>query len=394
MGRRPAGEPPKYRRHKTSNLGFSVLDGDTKYFPGPYGSDQSLAEYEAYIAAWRVSHGKVIAKAATRRGTLEAAVQAFLEAHEPPRYSPTEYDDIKRDLDGLTSQWGRISPAALRPQHLRAVRQVWIDAGNYRETVNRRVNRLRRFLRWAVGAELVPPSVLQVIEHMEPLRKGEAPDAHPVEPVPLRDFVKTRKHLPPRIRAMTTIQYYAGPRPAEVGRMRGREIIRSGSIRVGNRRLKIPAGVWLFAPGATKVDRYEDIKIVYCLGPRCQEALTPWLTEDPDAYLFSPRAAADEHHAERRRPDSRYVRVARPRLAPGDCYDTHAYRQVIQRVCAAHDILPWTPAQLRHNFISRMDALSDLVTASAAVGHRTLATTAIYLQSKIHAVGPIAAERG
>ena len=80
----------------------------------------------------------------------------------------------------------------------RAVRQVWIDRGQARSTVNKNAGRLKRLFKWAVGEELVPTRIHQALLAVDGLRKGrcESHDPPPVQPVDTEVVKATLPHLP------------------------------------------------------------------------------------------------------------------------------------------------------------------------------------------------------
>src|SRR4051812_39655965 len=119
------------------------------------------------------------------------------------------------------------------------------------------------------------------------------------------------------------------PRAGELQAVRG---LRAGDGAI--RLLRRGAGavqVWLKARIATSSRGRTQRRIF--LGPRAQAILKPWLRADPSEYLFQPREAMEEHHAGRKwgrktplTPSQRArTRVAEPRRAPGERYDSRAY---------------------------------------------------------------------
>jgi hypothetical protein len=78
--------------------------------------------------------------------------------------------------------------------------------------------------------------------------------------------------------------------------------------------------VWEYRPLFHKTEKRGHDRVVL-LGPACQAALAPWLSEgDPDAFLWSPKNAEEERHA--RRPLARRT----PR------WRSHVQRNTNQRV--------------------------------------------------------------
>ncbi len=379
MGRRSNHQPPKMCHHKGTGQAYSNFGGKRVYF-GLHGSKEAFAAYQAFLADWYRTHGQKIVPTA-RKGTLAAAVQAFLADIEPPRYSAVEHADISRDLAAVTKSHGFQHPDQFRLTHLRAIRDQWMSAGNTRSTLTRRVSRIRRFFRWCVNADLCKATTWESLKALLPVTRGQAADPPDIEPVPLRQLAATLRHLPATVAAMARLQYYCGCRPGEICRMRGAEIFKAGKVRIGNRSISVPPGVWLFLPGQFKTLE-SGRPLIYQLGPRCQRLLTPFLGDDPTAFLFDPQADGRRRQRPRGKP-------------PQPCYVSGSYYRVVERTCDRHGIAHWSPNQLRHNFVSRVqDVTGDLVATSEAVGHQSPDTTLIYLQRRIAAVGKLAARIG
>ena len=89
-------------------------------------------------------------------------------------------------------------PRALKSiqAHLKTTR-CRTDAGRHRgnptpptlstSEINRRINTIRRVFRWGVSEELVPPTILQALESVQGLRRGEARENPDRTAVPLED---------------------------------------------------------------------------------------------------------------------------------------------------------------------------------------------------------------
>lgn len=168
--------------------------------------------------------------------------------------------------------------------------------------------------------------------------------------------------------------------------MRGDEIHKS-SIRVKKRTLDLPPGVWAFIPSQHK-NLSKGKSIRYLAGPRLQRILAPMLVTD--GYLFSaPKRAYF-------RVDNYAQHIERACHEAGvTCQECgHEWRRYEKRekmcpVCGAtgDDLrwaLPrWSPNQLRHNFLTRMDRLVGIAAASSAVSHASVATTAVYVEANL-----------
>jgi hypothetical protein len=172
-----------------------------------------------------------------------------------------------------------------------------IEAGLARKTINARVNRIRRFFRWAVSNEMVSESVVTALEMVAALRKGEqvevmtddglkesavreSPGIHDVEWDRVDEVLP---HLPRPIAAMVQIMRFSNCRAEDVVIMRTCDVVRDGDL-------------WVYRPESHKNQWREEHSDIHqravLLGQRCQEILEPFLKpEQPVEYLFSPRAA-------------------------------------------------------------------------------------------------------
>jgi integrase len=112
--------------------------------------------------------------------------------------------------------------------------------------------------------------------------------------------------------------------------------------------------VWVYTPRKHKTEHDGHHRSVY-LGPRSQQILQPWLKDNPDSYLFSPREAEKERRAKQRaerktkvRPSQKNRKKPNPKRTPRDCYDTASYYRAIYHGCELANVEKWHPNQLRH----------------------------------------------
>src|SRR5206468_1395317 len=199
---------------------------------------------------------------------------------------------------------------------LKAVRQSMIEAGLARTTINQRVGRIVRLVKWAVENELVPPAVHEALKAVRGLQKGrsEARETEPVRPVPEADVEAIRPFVARQVWAMVELQRLAGMRPGEVTAMRTCDLDTSGAV-------------WAYTPESHKTAHHGRGRRI-CLGPGAQAVLGPWLGPDPSDYLFRPKEAVEERLAERRQrrrtpltPSQRArSRKRYPGRPPGDRY--------------------------------------------------------------------------
>lgn len=400
MGRRAEGDIPAYKLHKASGRAYCQVDRKQHYF-GTFGTRESRADYRAFVERWERVKGKLQAEVDDGEpGTILEAVQVYLD-EALGEISATERADIERNLTTLTDRYGDCYVDDFKPLQLRDLRDHWCAAGHVRKTINKAMGRIRQFFQWCVREEFAQPDTHSRLLAEPNLKRGKkAPDNPPVEAVPESDYLATLPQLSSRLRAMAQIQFLCGSRPAEVCAIRGREIHQAGSVRIGRSSIQVPAGVWLWMP-PHKTQRLEKL-VVYTMGPQAQAIVAPWLRDNPDEHLFQPREQRVEQYAalrtdespaavqrrekrKQRRPGTRYARSA---------WTTDSYDKSIAAAAKRAKVPHWSPNQLRHSFVSRTTALSNLLTASAAVSHSSPDVTLMYLDRQIQEVAKLAAKHG
>jgi integrase len=183
---------------------------------------------------------------------------------------------------------------------------------------------------------------------------------------------------------MVELQRLSGMRPQEVCSIRTIDIDRSGRA-------------WIYTPETHKTEHHGRERKIY-FGPAAQEILRPWLRPELTTYVFSPREAMDERHAERRQarrtpltPSQRgRKRKAKPKRSPGERYDTRSYYHAVlygirranrEAKRVGDDEIPhWHPNQLRHNAATRLRREFNLDVARAVLGHSSPIVTEHYAE--------------
>jgi integrase len=197
-----------------------------------------------------------------------------------------------------------------------------------RTVINRRVGRIIRLFKWAVGEELVNALVQQALKAVAGLQKGrcDARETEPVRPVPDAMVDAVLPYLLPPVRAMVQMQRLTGMRPGEVCLMRGIDIDMSGDV-------------WLYKPPYHKL-AYRGKARVIAIGPRAQALIKPFLQLDTQAYLFSPRAAVSHREQVLRaarktkvQPSQVCRKVRAPRRHAGERYTSASYLTAVYRAC-------------------------------------------------------------
>jgi integrase len=386
---------PAYRHHKASGQAVVTLGGKDVYL-GPHGTELSKANYDRALAEWLAggrspSRRSSVAQAGLTVGELIVRYWTFARRHYRRDGEPTrELDNIRDALRPLCDHYRHLGADRFGPVALKTVRQAMIDAGLARTTINFRVSKIRRTFRWAAANELVPAGVyhgLMTVTGLLPGRDGVR-DSEPVKPVPEAHIAAVRPLVSKPIRAMIDLQALTGMRPGEVMAMRGVDIDRSGAV-------------WVYRPSRHKTQGRGGQRAVP-LGPQAQAVLSPWLGNDPLAYLFSPATAVAIRNARRREerktpmtPSQARRRPKRhPRRAPGKCYNKNAYGQAILRACKKANIPRWHPNQLRHTAATRFRERYGIEAARQLLGHRSTAPTEIYAEADLGRVVGIMAEIG
>ena len=327
----------------------------------------------------------------------------------------TELDNMSAALQPVRSLYDDIPAAAFGPLALRAVRQSMIDDGLSRKVINSRVNRIRRCFRWAASVERIDASIVHALETIEPLQPGrsDAPERPPVQPVPLETVEATLPHLNRIVRAMVLVQLRCGCRAGEVAILRGCDVTPGEPN-------------WEYRPRYHKTAWRGKTRVIP-LGPRAQEVIGSFLDRDPAAYLFDPREAVADHHADRgerrkskRTPSEKAKRKERPGQGHADHYDRRGYRQAVVRACdraflhptlskiKSKDLTPeqhtelrewrkahrWSPLQLRHTAGTLVRSRYGLEGAQLHLGHAKADTTEIYAERDLNRAHQIATEIG
>lgn len=351
---------PRYCHHKATGRAVVYLGGKPNYL-GRYGTPESKAQYKAVVARWlegralpsdRVDVSDVFAP---QKSMSVAELILRYKRHSEAYYRDSrEASNLKDAIRPVRVEFGKLAASLFGPLHLKRVRDLMIEAGLSRRSINSRVNRIRRMFKWAVAEEIVGPEVLAKLQAVEPLRPGRGgKERPPVRPVTWEAVEATLPHLSLRVRAMVLFAWHTGARPGELVQLTTASIDRTKDV-------------W----GA----RLEKHKNAYrghsreiLIGPKAQEILSPWLRpERPDDPIFAP--TPEEGRGRRRK---------RRRKAPLT-YSRCGFAQAVRRGCDRAGIPPWSPNTLRHAAATRLREEFGIEAAQIALGHARPDTTLIY----------------
>lgn len=231
-----------------------------------------------------------------------------------------------------------------------------------RTTVNSRVDKVRRCLRWCASEELIPVDVVTALDTVPgiPSGRGMARESAKVLPVDLSEVQKTLPFLSPTVAAMVQVQYLCGMRPQDVCGMTTAGIDTSGET-------------WIYRPAKHK-NSHRGQNLAKGIPDAARSILEPLLRENHSEPIFSPidskRFYGNAGKSSRRTP-----------------YSTASYGKAIAsailkasesnpKVTIAH----WRPNQLRHSIATSLRERLGIEAAQDYLGHSKPDTTIIYAE--------------
>jgi integrase len=434
---------PGYCRQKRkgkADLAFVEIDGVRRYL-GEYGSDDSRQRYQAVIEEWQASG--FIPPADVRDIPVVVLVDMYWthakDTYKKPDGTPTnEPEVIKRSMADLLALYGSLPAKDFSPLKLKAVRNAMVKQGWCRNTVNSRVQRIKRMFAWAVENELVPASIHHALDAVAGLKIGrsDAPESEPVGPVADHLVDGTLNHVSPQVKAMIQLQRLTGARPGEVCTMRTCGFDTTGKV-------------WTYKPASHKTQHHGHQRTIY-LGPKAQDVVSPFLKLDTQAFIFSAAEAGAWHRQQRHKNRTTPMscgnvpgdkQAKKPKRKAGDRFTVTSYRRAIVR--ATEDAFPppadlarrqvpsrranrttsmrwetdaewlarltdeqkkkladwrqthqWHPNQLRHTAGTELRKQYGLEAAQVILGHKTLTVTQVYAEKNVEAARKIMAEVG
>jgi len=382
---------PQYCHHKASGQAYVKIDGRTQYL-GVFGSPDSHKAYAAAIAEWQERQDSPPKKLTV--GQLAVLYVGHCERYYRKNGKPTSELQAVRDTIKRVNRLHRTTAAKdFTPAMLKAVRQVMIEEGLARSTINGSAGRIRRMFRWAVGDgnQLVPATVAYALEQVSDLKFGRstARETDAVKPVPDVCVDAIKPFVSRQVWGMIQFQRTTGARPGEALIVRGCDLNMSGKV-------------WEYRPAIHKTEHHGKSRIVF-IGPQGKAVLREFLTTDLQKYLFSPREAVTELAARKYREGARIRDV-------GDRYTLHSYASAIRRGCEKAFKMPedltkaerkawrkencWSANRLRHSFATTARREAGIEAARIMLGHSSAVTTEIYAEADYEAARGVIAKIG
>lgn len=353
---RKRGERPRLLLHRATGQGYVTYRGKSLYF-GPFDDKDTRKKYDAFIARWeKENDGSIVA--APEVGSI-AELCADFQAQVARHFSKDERLAVKRNLADLIDRFGLLPPDDFGPRELKELRSVWLDRGHLRQTINKKVGRVRRVFRWALAEDKIQATTMVALDAVSDLALGRttAGEYRKVHPAPIRDVVRARRYLNSTFRTMVRLQFHVGMRPGELCRMTREELYVKSAPHDG-RMITVPDGHLAFKPTEHK-NKSKGIDLTYLVPPYAVKILTPYLNRS--GYLFPPG----------------------PRKGgkkPGPYYSVTTYAHAVRDACNEAGVPVWSPNQLRHLFITKHERLVGHDLTSKIIGHTSLKTTARYIE--------------
>jgi integrase len=427
---RPKNAVPQPRQHKGRAV-LDVYENGTRRTRtlGSWGSYEAEAEYKRFLAEFATgTHDRPTGPDLTVSEIALAFLKHADGHYRHPDGRPTsEIGNYRMAVRPLRELYGHALAREFGPKALKTLREHMVGLKWCRGQVNAAVGRVKRLFKWAASEELIPATVFHALQTVTGLRAGRsaARESEPVLPVDDATVDATLPFVNRHVRGLIEFQRLTGCRPGEACLLRRADI-------------DTTAEVWEFRPQHHKNAHRGKARVI-AIGPKAQQLLEEYFTDDPAVYLFSPRRAMEELRAARsaNRATPRFPshmrrnaakRKAKPERAPDERYTTASYGRCVSRACdlafpppaplakrpdeiqsgwedrlsAGHkaELAVWQAAhrwhvnQLRHTFATRVRKAHGLEAAQVLLGHSRADVTQIYAERNTELASRVAAKIG
>lgn len=289
-------------------------------------------------------------------GGLVAAFMLHAATYYPQRRNrSSEVSNFRAAVAPLLMVYADLPMQDFGPLQLKAVRQLMIESGWLRSTINASCRRIRQVVSWAIGHQLLPSDQLTALKTVAGLRRGRsaAKDGEPVRPPKAGIVEATLPHLLPVHVAIINLLRLTGARADEICPLRGEQIDRTESE-------------WRYEPTSHKTAYLGRSRVIW-FGADSQAILTGWLRPGP---MFTDPL--------RRRP-----------------YNSKTLAKVIERAIKKHNLPHWHLHMLRHERATEIDRLTGSMDMSQAMlGHARIETTGMYCDRMVRLAREGAAKFG
>lgn len=363
-------KPPKLSLHKPSGNARCFINGK-EHWLGRYGTPECERRYRALVADW--------ARGSTDNPTPPVALNRLTVADALAQYLIEIRGDDTGEKLRKNARWWLARSMANDVAPLSAVRLMdigpkvfanWVaqvagkEIERKGEKTTRTITQVRkivaeflRLIEWCVAEELIGPEKLVGLRAVKRLPTSAARPPEYRSPVDEEHYRRICEHLPPVFAAIVTILRHSAARPSEVLQMTPSEID-----------MATEPGVWLLIPKRHKTMRYGRPKCIV-LGPRCQDALRPWLAgKNENARIFTPECV------DRLRVPGT-IKTRRYRKGQLVAQDIH---RAVANACRAAEVERWVPYQLRHTSLTEFRQVGGIDAAQQQGGHTSVSMTERY----------------
>ena len=397
-------EVPQHHRHSTHDYGFVRVAG-RQYITAKWGTPDAERFYQHFLALFRIHGGRLPAELngkawMLRKGQILAGVSwesapevpcpSFLVMDLVAEYLEfakrnyrtggkvgREYLNVRSALKHLLPLTEGIGVDDFRPRHLKAFRELLIQKGMARTTINKVVGIVCRMYHWGAEEDHVHPDTWHRLRAVRGLARGksDARETSPIGPVAEDLFRATLPFMPPAVAAIAEVMWFTGMRPGEAVQMRRRDLDMTGED-------------WLYVPASHKTECHgKERKIP--IGPRARKVLLEFLSLDPNRAIFQPERSRTK----------KVKRASANQEATGGAsrrggYTTTSFGRAVRRACERAELPLWTPNQIRHAYASGVREEFGIEAARIMLGHSNTSTTEIYAEISTHKATQIAAQIG
>lgn len=356
---------PKYRRNPDGRAFVQV--NKKRFYLGTFDTPESKKAYRDFIA--QLMGRPELPPTASAAGLTVSELAMHYLAHAESYYGDSgEFRNVSVAVTDFVKLFATEAGPKLGPLHLLKYQEALVSGGYARKTINARLSRVKRCLKWCASRQLIEPAIYHGACTVDGLRAGrsDATELPPVQPVPLATVETTLKYVAPVVAAMARTQYLCGMRPSEVCRMRLVDIDRSGDV-------------WIYRPADHK-NTWRGKVLVKAIPAAAQKILTPWLTDDLNAWIFTPAASVEWWAQQTRKKKARRKPAKASRRYTSCTYGKAIGYGVKRANRAGEKIADWSPNQLRHSIAGELSRKLGQQAAQRWLGHARLDTTAIYAQ--------------
>ncbi|MEQ9408429.1 MAG: tyrosine-type recombinase/integrase [Fuerstiella sp.] len=351
---------PKMQHFKPKNLARVRITGSdgkpTVIYLGPWGSDEAQQRYDEIIAKYLASSRNPDAVNVTLSRLCILYLDHCRQHYRKNGEETSEVAVIQSTLRPLVAVCGRLPVREFSPRKLADVREEMIRLGWVRKSINHKIRRIVRMLKWGVSQDFVSHDIYARCSTLPALAKGrtDAKEASPVKPAPLLDVAAVKRHLRPVVWDMIKLQYRTGMRPGEVRTLTVSELDVSGAV-------------WVYVPASHKTEHHDRERRIF-IGPKAQRILRAYMTADRERFVFE--------------------------SSRGKCYTKDSYNRAIRRACKAAGVTVWKPNQLRHNNGTIVRERFGIEAARTVLGHSSADMTEIYAERDFETARRVMAEIG